>query len=191
MTWDAHIWFVPIVIGGTHLLIDWWKLTKEEDNLFYYSIDQLAHILVIVSLSSVCTPDVWQKLISGWNSLVTIEHLWVLIAYLLVVYPAGYFISYATQYWRNDLNTRSDEPYKTSLDRGGIWIGRLERLLVLTFILLGEWGAIGFLIAAKSILRFADRPEQRKQSEYVLIGTLLSFCIAIGIGLLVTTTLFE
>lgn len=37
--------------------------------------------------------------------------------------------------------------------------------------------AVGFLLAAKSVFRFGDlRDDQdRKRTEYVLIGTLLSF----------------
>ena len=62
----------------------------------------------------------------------------------------------------------------------------LERLLVFGFIVLQQWPAIGWLIAAKSILRFSDlsRAKDRKLTEYVLIGTLLSFSLAIFIGLL-------
>jgi hypothetical protein len=61
------------------------------------------------------------------------------------------------------------------------------RTLVLTFVLFGQFQAIGFLIAAKSILRFGDKNGNNpsKQTEYVLIGTLLSFTMALFIGILV------
>jgi hypothetical protein len=47
--------------------------------------------------------------------------------------------------------------------------------------------AIGFLIAAKSILRFTDMKGNnlRKEAEYVLIGTLMSFTCSIITGLLI------
>jgi hypothetical protein len=43
-----------------------------------------------------------------------------------------------------------------------------------------------FLLAAKSIFRFGDlkKVKDRKLTEYVLIGTLLSFGIAILVGLI-------
>jgi hypothetical protein len=46
---------------------------------------------------------------------------------------------------------------------------------------------IGFLLAAKSVFRFGDltRAKNRKLTEYILIGTLLSFLIAIATGLIV------
>jgi hypothetical protein len=51
--------------------------------------------------------------------------------------------------------------------------------------LTGRYEAIGFLIAAKSMLRFGDvsRPNQRGESVYILVGTLASFLLAILTGL--------
>ena len=68
-----------------------------------------------------------------------------------------------------------------SLPQAGKYIGMLERLLVFAFIIIQQWPAIGWLIAAKSILRFSDltRAKDRKLTEYVLIGTLLSFSLSI------------
>ena len=44
---------------------------------------------------------------------------------------------------------------------------------------------VGFLIAAKSVFRFGDlsKAKDRKLTEYILIGTLLSFGLAILFGL--------
>ena len=74
----------------------------------------------------------------------------------------------------------ADDP---GLEGGGAWIGLLERALVFAFVLAGQVTAIGFLIAAKSVLRFRYASE-RSTSEYVIIGTLASFGWAIGIALL-------
>lgn len=64
----------------------------------------------------------------------------------------------------------------------GRLIGILERTLVLTLLLVGEWGVIGFVLAAKSIARFEELKRQAF-AEYYLIGTLLSVLFAIGTGL--------
>ena len=56
--------------------------------------------------------------------------------------------------------------------------------MIFTFVLLGKYEAIGFLITAKSFLRFRQDKEA-KQSEYVLVGTLLSYGSAIMIGLMI------
>lgn len=71
-----------------------------------------------------------------------------------------------------------------SLPNAGKWTGYFERILILTFILTGNAESIGFLLAAKSIFRFGElsKAQEIETTEYVLIGTLASFTIAILIG---------
>ena len=66
----------------------------------------------------------------------------------------------------------------------GRTIGALERALALTFVLLGQYGALGLLIAAKSLARFKAL-EDREFAEYFLIGTLASLLLALlgGLGM--------
>ena len=73
-----------------------------------------------------------------------------------------------------------------SLQEAGKIIGIIERLFVFAFVVLNHWEAIGFLLAAKSIFRFGDLKESRERmlTEYVLIGTLISFGVAILAGLI-------
>jgi hypothetical protein len=110
-------------------------------------------------------------------------------AYLIVIFPTGFLIGKATERWHSEIET---DYLNNSLEAAGRYIGIFERILVLTFILTDNFSAIGFLIAAKSILRFSDKSESgaRKQTEYVLIGTLMSFAITIIIGLLVRHLVF-
>lgn len=101
------------------------------------------------------------------------------VLYLIQIYPAAVIMKRLTSRWRKELETSEEKG--DSLQSAGMWIGILERLLIVTFVLANQYMAIGFLIAAKSILRFGDQGSKfpRKQSEYILIGTLLSFCFAI------------
>jgi hypothetical protein len=66
------------------------------------------------------------------------------------------------------------------LNRGRI-IGILERALLYGFVLQGQYGAIGFILAAKAFTRFKAL-DDRPFAEYVLIGTLLSACLALATG---------
>jgi len=66
----------------------------------------------------------------------------------------------------------------------GFVLGVMERVLILTFVLAGEYTAITIIFAGKSIARF-DALKDRKTSEYYLIGTFLSISFALGIGILV------
>ena len=109
----------------------------------------------------------------------------ILTAYLLILKPTSLLLALFTQQWREPgMNS-------TSLQNAGQWIGYLERCLILTFILVGFNEAIGFLLAAKSIFRFGElsKGQEIKTTEYVLIGTLASFTIAILTGLVLRTFL--
>ncbi|MGL4513658.1 MAG: hypothetical protein ACRCT8_11265 [Lacipirellulaceae bacterium] len=68
---------------------------------------------------------------------------------------------------------------------GGAMIGRLERLLIYLFVMAGEPGAIGFLIAAKSVFRFGELSDKanRLEAEYITIGTLMSFAVGLTLSL--------
>ena len=66
-----------------------------------------------------------------------------------------------------------------SLPNAGKLIGIAERFIALALVLGGQFTALGFIMTAKSILRF----EEAKHNEYVLVGTLLSFGIAVLTGI--------
>jgi hypothetical protein len=72
---------------------------------------------------------------------------------------------------------RAPEDDVEGLSKGGRYIGWLERSLVMMLLLIGQASGIGFLFAAKSILRFGEIKDshQRKMAEYIIIGTFLSF----------------
>src|SRR5690606_23755830 len=109
------------------------------------------------------------KLLPGLKGLLnSTGFLAVIGTYLIVIFPTGYLIGKATRRWQDEI----EPTYKmNSLEAAGRYIGIFERILVLTFIITDNFAAIGFLIAAKSILRFSDKSETgaRKQTEYVLI----------------------
>lgn len=65
----------------------------------------------------------------------------------------------------------------------GALIGTVERWLILIFVYLGRYEALGLLIAAKSIIRFSE--SQTNKTEYVLAGTLMSILIAVLCGLFI------
>lgn len=70
------------------------------------------------------------------------------------------------------------------IPNAGLVIGLIERTLVMTFVYLGEWSAIGLLLAAKSIIRF-ESAKQRHFAEYFIVGTLSSILFAIVVAMLV------
>lgn len=173
----AFGWFA-LGLALSHGLIDFLKLQfqKKKTKRLWFLADQLLHVLVLVGIS------LWYA-----NRQIDLELLdqrfWIMItAILLLTKPASIIIKNSISIWTPEKNDDSDD----SLQNAGNYIGMLERLFVFGFIVTGHFEAIGFLLAAKSIFRFGDLKEakDRKLTEYVLIGTLLSFGIAILTGFL-------
>ncbi len=182
---DKSIWLIPVIIIVSHYIIDLWKL-HSRNNGWSFLIDQALHLLVIFTLWLIYyQPAGWIEI--HWESFTTNMKLWiVLTGYLTVIFPLAYTIGYFTTKWRNEVEA-DVQLSKVSLSEAGKWIGMFERILVLTFVIFSHFEGIGFLIAAKSILRFNDIKGQnvRKEAEYILIGTLMSFAASILVGLIV------
>ena len=182
LLWDRNLWWIALIIGVSHFLIDWTKLqfqnTKTKRNWFF--IDQAAHILVIAILSALYFPFL------KWEDFFNPENLGILTAIIFLTVPSSIFIKTIISIW-TPVTVEHSKLQTESLVNAGKYIGILERLLVFIFILVNHWEGVGFMIAAKSVFRFSDLAEakQRKLTEYVLIGTLLSFGIAVITGILV------
>lgn len=175
--WDWANWIIPLIIMVSHLAIDLWK-SYRPDNFKSFITDQLLHIGIIVMVWLICFFDgrgIQAILTSYLNSV----DFWIIIlAYYLVTEPLGIAIGIVTRKWQTEAGMD-----KAGLTKAGIWIGRFERILVVTFIILNQYTALGFLMAAKSILRFGDAEERaQKKTEYILVGTLISFASAAIIG---------
>jgi hypothetical protein len=180
---DKSLWIIPVIIFITHYFIDLWKIYQKETAVTFIA-DQLMHVIVLVVLWAIFYEYIdWPAVIV--TRILINNNFWVIItAYLFVIYPLAYLLGYATQRWRQDIEQFNDRS-STSLSEAGKWIGVFERILVLTFVIANHFEGIGFLIAAKSILRFNDikGDNMRKEAEYVLIGTLMSFASSIIIGI--------
>ena len=100
-------------------------------------------------------------------------------AYVLVLFPASPLIRRLLKPWVSQLK---NDPNTPSLENAGATIGRLERFLMLTFILLGEFTAVGFILALKAAYRFKDT-EDHLRAEYMLMGTFYSLAITLAVGL--------
>lgn len=177
-------WQIPLAITLIHGIIDWVKIKTNQDNAWVYVGDQILHLLSLIIIWLFVTDVSISQLIAipatyNWNN----KYLSIVIAYIIITLPTGVLIGYLTRTWQSELETTG----KDSLPNAGKWIGIIERLLILTFVLINQWAPIGFLLAAKSVFRFGDLKESRdhKKTEYILIGTLLSFTFAIFIGLIV------
>lgn len=70
----------------------------------------------------------------------------------------------------------------SDVSRGRL-IGYLERIIIMILIYKGAYSAIGFVVAAKSLVRFKNL-DQREWAEYFLVGTLISTLLGLLLGFL-------
>ena len=173
-------WMIPVVIFSSHFLIDFLKLKCMRNDLSAFVIDQFLHLLVILVLWG-CLADGYKGVGQSLSDIMLTREFWMIgIGYLLILRPSSIFLNLFIKRW-----TPADLSLK-SLPNAGTWIGYLERILILTFILTKHMEAVGFLLAAKSIFRFGElnKAKEIKVTEYVLIGTFASFTIAVVIGII-------
>ncbi len=172
-------WIMPLVIFITHLIIDITKVKWFSTSTIAFLFDQLAHIAVIIGLWWILYAP--QDIGLAWvDGIVHSSTFWaILIGYMLVLKPSSLLIGMFIKG-----GTPSNGMQAQGMPNAGKWIGYIERVLILTFIITGNIEAVGFLLAAKSIFRFGDLNKAReiKITEYVLLGTLASFSIALLIG---------
>ena len=172
---DLSYWPLALGITLTHFLIDWAKLSfqKPSNKTFWFVIDQVLHLLVIGILTVIWIyPD-----LSWFEYLQSLQFWSYLTALVFLVFAVSIIMNVLLYKWSSEIIDGENQ----SLANAGKFIGILERILVFVFIITDHWEAVGFLITAKSVFRFGDLKESkdRKLTEYILIGTLLSFGFAI------------
>lgn len=173
-------WLIAIIITVFHIIIDGVKLQFQtpKSTQTWFFVDQLFHFIVIFAVWAWVSTEVWT------DFSISIPVLAAATSFIFLTRPTAFILSQALSHWNQDIT--EDGETEKSLPKAGWYIGMLERILIFSFILIGQWGAIGFLMAAKSIFRFGDltRAKDRKLTEYILIGTFLSFGVAILTGMI-------
>lgn len=178
---DWNQWVIPAVIFVTHFIIDTIKVRLNGKGLSGFLCDQASHVAVIGLLWWLMYANK-ADLASQLAVISTSQGLWlVIVAYMLVLKPTSILISTFINNW-----TPSNHYQSLGMPLAGAWIGYLERVLIVTFVFTDNIEAVGFLLAAKSIFRFGDlsRAKEVKITEYVLLGTLASFTMALLIAFL-------
>jgi hypothetical protein len=112
--------------------------------------------------------------------------LLILAGFFFVTFQVSQTVGLMLIPFQEEIRKTSKEILSSNgLNEGGKWIGILERALVFVFVLSNQYAAIGFLVAAKSILRFGEVKDNsnRMEAEYIIIGTLSSILFALLVGM--------
>lgn len=165
-------WFGIVIIVLSHYIIDLGKLYARNltnDKILFF-IDQAMHLTVIGLVVYFYEPF---KI--SLAQIYTQEILLLIVFLLFTTFVSSICIKVLIAQWKP--NENKEETMKNA----GAYIGMLERLFIFGFIVINYWEGIGFLLAAKSVFRFGDlsSAKDRNLTEYILVGTLLSFGLAI------------
>ena len=184
----ASLWFWiwALLYITVHLGIDRAKqelvsTAKLKDSATVFVVDQVLHVCTIFALTWLLIRPSWASLKSqlSWSVATGERVLEAGIVYVAVVFAGGYLIRYLTR----NLAARVEKPGETAeeVKNAGMYIGWLERFLVVTAILVQSPSMVGLILTGKSIARFPELKE--RFAEYFLIGTLLSIGLAVLGGL--------
>lgn len=175
-------WLPALVVFASHLAIDYAKIRVGKDHLPAFTLDQLAHLAVLAVLAATLRSEpgdsLWMRLFGE----AYIDVLVVVVGIILVVSVGAIVVGKAVDPFLLQMRASSKESDERAIPRhgfeqGGRLIGQLERALILLFVLANQLSGVGFLIAAKSILRIGEVKDRshRMEAEYIIIGTLISF----------------
>ena len=182
-----------LVLGTTisHGLVDALKVrSKKGSYLSRFFLDQGIHVIVLLLFSWAAAGYRYQAAASVWDTLFGLAYyraLALTAGTVLCVYVGNFVVEHTFQSLQaleekaeGDDSSQDQDPQAwrhLGLAEGGRVIGFLERSLILVFVLAGQPAGIGFLVAAKSIFRFGELTDstRRRQAEYIIIGTLMSF----------------
>ena len=180
--------YLPVILGITcfHGVIDVLKIycQKENNAKQWFFIDQFLHVFILVLGAYL----LHQVPIDTWINIVYLpKNLWFITTFLLATYVTGITQKILLAPWASQMKVKDQAPSNNA----GWYIGILERSFVFLFVVLHFWSGVGFILAAKSIFRIGDltKPKDVAVTEYILIGTFLSFGFAVFFGLLYKITL--
>lgn len=175
------------IIIVTHILIDVLKnkisMKIQKYDAAIFVLDQMIHICSLIGIyllyKSWINQNVLQNTFGGYS---IYKIVLIIIAILICWKPASIFVSLIFKeipmtIEQADFKGTGSELIKNEYIKIGALIGILEREIILLLGLLGQYGAIGFVLTAKSLARYKQL-ENKAFAEKYLVGTLLSAFIA-------------
>jgi len=177
-----------IIIVCSHFFIDWIrklvdkKLNNKHIEVSSFILAQIFHVLILVVIYYVFDLDAeTTKLydyLQQWPSICNNVVIYCL-TFITLWDPAAVFVKKVLAYIfeKNGCTQEDDDP------QVGRIIGKLERIIIAALILNNQFGAIGFVLTAKSIARYKQL-EDKSFAEKYLVGTLTSVLIAFTVTII-------
>lgn len=170
-----------IIIVSSHFLVDLIrrsidKRLRSKAYIFAtFIVDQLLHVLILAilyhTLDLGAKTTVLYQYIQQWSYFTSF--IIYSLTFIILWDPAAVFINKLFLYMI-DVDACIQEDNGPQIGR---IIGKLERMIISILVISNQFGAIGFVLTAKSIARYKQL-EDRNFAEKYLVGTLASVLIA-------------
>lgn len=176
---------IDVITYFFHFQSTFWQ---NERNIFL--LDQAMHFMIVsmlvyytrtLDLRNLCREEVCQFLdVFGVPECILLA--WM--ARLLLIHkPANILIVHILSVYKP--TEKDGEAQKGNDKNAGRFIGTLERIIMVIFIALEQYSAVGLVLTAKSIARYERITKEQDFAEYYLLGTLLSTIVAICVSVLI------
>jgi len=195
---SMNIFVIGTIAAAAHAIIDILKylyikrarnrkeITAGKDRSIFFA-DQILHILCLVFIAYFAVlqniPLHINSAVIGFFDIIKIDAFafvnWT-AALLIIHKPANIFISRILNMYKPE--NKDDTGKKDS--NAGRFIGTIERIIILIFLSIGQYAAIGLVLTAKSIARYDKIAKEKDFAEYYLIGTLISTLAVIVVSFL-------
>jgi hypothetical protein len=189
--------FYGCILGLTavHLGIDWLKLRLIrseflDDGAATFLGDQAGHAITVFLTAWLIIRPPFLTLLAKiqWVQSAIEKPLFVLVIYIAVIFGGGYIVRLLVKpLTKQDMSILGES--SNEMQNAGMYIGWLERFVVLTALVLQSPATVGLILTAKSIARYPEMKSVRF-AEYFLIGTLLSMSLGIIGGIILLKLLY-
>jgi len=175
----AAVWPLALALTIAHAIAD--DATDPGAGLAGLVRDQLLHVAAIVLFAIAAGLEIDA---SRLVLLLRSRAIWTAVSgFTIAVFVGGVVVGRIVQPFASALESSLAGRATGGLARAGRLIGLLERSLIFVSICLGLSDLVGFVVAAKAILRFPEAREgSRELSEYYVVGTLASVSWAIAVA---------
>jgi hypothetical protein len=173
-------------ILATHAAIDSWTSRATWPRGRQLAVDQVLHVAAILLAAWIVRPGGATSATEFAGSWLGQRRLHVfLLGALVTVWVGAVVVGRAVKPFADKVTARAAGG-PPGIEKAGRFIGMCERWIVFVAILLRVESLVGFVIAAKALLRLPEtrEPDSRTLAEYYLAGSLMSLLWSVSLGFL-------
>lgn len=182
-----NLWPMLLTTILLHAFIDLCSSRFLKSNWAVLVGDQVLHWASIPVVLAIFGHLPWRSIQSALKLVDNEEALTLLLGYCFSLFFGSVLVERICDRFDLAPQVNPDDPGTAERERGAsTFIGLVERFLVTTFIFFGQYGAVGYVFAAKSLGKFTEGSEnaaKKRFPAYYLVGTLASLAVAVLAGL--------